>query len=223
MRNDLLGAPSHPSRPSHRVIEPHVLYFGTPVVLLSTVNPDGSANLAPVSSAWALDRTVVLGLGGEGWTVRNLAARPELVVNVPGPGLWREVERLGATTGCPDRPARPDGTGGSDGTGWPVFVRDKFGHAGLTALPSDTVVPPRVAECPLQLEAEVVDLRADVTGEFRVVQARVRRVHAAESVTVPGTDYVEPAAWSPLVYNFRHYFGLGPELGHSARSRTPRP
>lgn len=46
-------------------IEPSILYFGTPVVLLSTENPDGSSNLAPISSAWALDRTVVLGLGRE--------------------------------------------------------------------------------------------------------------------------------------------------------------
>ncbi|RKE22788.1 flavin reductase family protein [Streptomyces sp. TLI_171] len=198
MRNDLLP---------HRVIEPQILYFGTPVVLLSTVNPDGTPNLAPISSAWALDRTVVLGLGAAGRTVQNLAARPELVVNVPGPGLWRQVERLGATTGRPDAAH---------------FVRDKFAHAGLTPVPADTVAAPRVAECPLQLEARVADLRPDATGEFRVVEARVLRVHAAEAVTVPGTDHVEPAAWSPLVYNFRHYFGLGPELGHSARSRTPR-
>ncbi len=194
-------------RTSHRVVEPHILYFGTPVVLLSTIAPDGEVNLAPISSAWALDRTVVLGLGPDGQTSRNLAARPELVVNVPGPGLWRQVERLGATTGRADAPH---------------FVRDKFGHAGLTAQPSELVAPPRVAECPLQLEARAADLRADATGEFLVVEVHVLRVHAADSITVPGTDYVEPAAWSPLVYNFRHYFGLGAELGHSARSRTPR-
>ncbi|MFI8933382.1 flavin reductase family protein, partial [Streptomyces sp. NPDC053474] len=38
----------------------------------------------------------------------------------------------------------------------------------------------------------------------------------------PGTDHIDPAAWSPLIYNFRHYFGLGPELGHSHRTQTPR-
>jgi len=30
-----------------------VLYFGTPVVLISSRNEDGSANLAPMSSAWS--------------------------------------------------------------------------------------------------------------------------------------------------------------------------
>jgi hypothetical protein len=35
-----------------------------------------------------------------------------------------------------------------------------------------------------------------------------------------GTQHIDPVAWSPLIYNFRHYFGLGPELGHSFRSQT---
>lgn len=39
----------------HMAIEPSILYFGTPVVLLSTENEDGSFNLAPMSSAWALE------------------------------------------------------------------------------------------------------------------------------------------------------------------------
>ena len=32
-------------------VEPAILYFGTPVVLISTVNEDGTSNLAPMSSA----------------------------------------------------------------------------------------------------------------------------------------------------------------------------
>ncbi len=36
----------------HIKSEPAILYFGTPVVLVSTVSEDGSYNLAPMSSAW---------------------------------------------------------------------------------------------------------------------------------------------------------------------------
>jgi hypothetical protein len=44
----------HPAPPlDHRTIDSKILYFGTPVVLLSTFNEDGTSNLAPVSSAWA--------------------------------------------------------------------------------------------------------------------------------------------------------------------------
>jgi len=39
-------------RMTHMTIEPSILYFGTPIALLSTLNADGSANLAPMSSAW---------------------------------------------------------------------------------------------------------------------------------------------------------------------------
>jgi flavin reductase (DIM6/NTAB) family NADH-FMN oxidoreductase RutF len=35
----------------HVTIEPSILYLGTPVVLISTLNEDGGANIAPMSSA----------------------------------------------------------------------------------------------------------------------------------------------------------------------------
>jgi flavin reductase (DIM6/NTAB) family NADH-FMN oxidoreductase RutF len=92
---------------------------------------------------------------------------------------------------------------------WGRFESAKFAAAGLRPLISETVVPPRVAECPLQLEATAVDVRRDAGGEFVLVEAAVRRVHAAEPLVVPGTQHVDPAAWRPLIYNFRHYYGLG--------------
>ena len=47
-----------------RTVEPKVLYFGTPVVLISSANPDGTTNLAPMSSAWWLGYTAMLGVFG---------------------------------------------------------------------------------------------------------------------------------------------------------------
>ena len=38
----------------HKTIEPSILYFGTPVVLISTLNEDGTSNLAPISSVFWL-------------------------------------------------------------------------------------------------------------------------------------------------------------------------
>jgi flavin reductase (DIM6/NTAB) family NADH-FMN oxidoreductase RutF len=74
----------------------------------------------------------------------------------------------------------------------------------------------------LQFEATVARSLPDVGGGFLIVEAHVLKVHADPAIVIPGTDYVEPAAWSPLIYNFRHYFGLGGELGHTYRSQTPR-
>ncbi|MEV0273740.1 flavin reductase family protein [Hamadaea sp. NPDC050747] len=194
------------------IIAPKILYFGTPVVLLSTENDDGSANLAPNSSAWALGHTLVLGLGPAGHTAYNLAKRPEVVISVPGPRQWAAVERLADLTGA-----------------WPVpdhkraayrHERDKFGAAGLTPVPSVKVRPPRVAECPLQLEAHVEAVSHNAADDFLIAQASVVAVHADPEIVVPGTDHVDPRRWSPLIYNFRHYFGLGERLGHNFRAET---
>ncbi|WP_067962588.1 flavin reductase family protein [Nocardiopsis trehalosi] len=207
----------HPAPPlDHRTIDPKILYFGTPVVLLSTLNEDGTSNLAPVSSAWALGRLLVLGLGATGQTARNLAARPELVVNLPSADLWWRVERLAPLTGrYPVPEGKPPGC---------RFAADKFAAAGLTGQGSELVAPQRVAECPLQLEARASRLRSDGSGAFVVVEADVLRVHADRDLVVPGTQHIDPARWHPLIYSFRHYFGLGPQLGHSHRSETtPRP
>jgi len=35
----------------HKTIEPTILYFGTPVALISTLNEDGSPDLAPMPSS----------------------------------------------------------------------------------------------------------------------------------------------------------------------------
>jgi flavin reductase (DIM6/NTAB) family NADH-FMN oxidoreductase RutF len=197
----------------HVTISPNILYFGTPVVLLSTENEDGTPNLAPMSSAWALGSTVVLGLAAGGQSAHNLAARPDMVINLPSADQWEAVERLAPLTGRYPVPAQK---------------RDRFRHepakfeaAGLRPLPSTRVRPPRVAECPLQLEARATNGRRDSNGQFRIVEAQVLAVHADARMVVPGTDHINPAAWNPLIYNFRHYFGLGHQLGHSFRSETP--
>ncbi|WLQ39177.1 flavin reductase family protein [Streptomyces laculatispora] len=199
---------------THIEIEPSILYFGTPVVLLSTENQDGSFNLAPISSAWALGQTVVIGLGREGQTAYNLGSRPELVISLPAPAQWPAVEKLAPLTGRNPVPStKPRGC---------RFVPDKFAAAGLTGEPSHLVRPPRVARCPIQLEAHAERIRPDVSGGFVIVEAVVRKVHADSRIVVPGTDHIDPGTWSPLIYNFRHYFGLGAELGRSYRAQTPR-
>ncbi|MGV9692589.1 flavin reductase family protein [Streptomyces sp. NPDC003444] len=199
---------------AHLTIEPSVLYFGTPVVLISTENENGSFNLAPMSSAWALGHVLVLGLGPEGQTAHNLLSRPDLVVNLPAPAQWPAVERLAPLTGRTPIPASKRGTF--------RFEPDKFAAAGLRPEPSELVRPPRAAECPIQLEARAARVQPDASGAFLIVEAHVLKVHAHRHVVVPGSQHIDPSAWSPLIYNFRHYYGLGAELGHSFRSQTPR-
>lgn len=197
----------------HLTISPNILYFGTPVVLLSTENDDGSPNLAPMSSAWALGHVVVLGLGREGQSAHNLAARPDMVINLPAAGQWEAVERLAPLTGRQPVPAHKRDRF--------TYEPAKFEASGLRPQPSQHVGPPRVADCPLQLEARATHIRLDTAGDFLIVEAQVLAVHADAGIVVPGTNHIDPVAWNPLIYSFRHYFGLGDQLGHSFRSETP--
>jgi flavin reductase (DIM6/NTAB) family NADH-FMN oxidoreductase RutF len=195
--------PAEPAR-THRVVRPPILYAGTPVVLLSSLNADGGANLAPASSYWALGQMLALGLEADGQTLANLQERPHLTVSFPSPPLWRAVERIADLTGRADIPAAKAGRY--------THHADKFAAAGLTAQPSDLVAPPRVAECLLQLEAEVRRITPGVTGEYAIAEAEVVRVHADRRIVADG-DHIDPLAWQPIVYSFRHYFGIGEPLG----------
>jgi flavin reductase (DIM6/NTAB) family NADH-FMN oxidoreductase RutF len=201
-----------------KTITPKILYFGTPVALIGSLNDDGSPNLAPMSSFWALGWTLVLGISLDTQTIVNLRERPECTVNLPSAELWQSVERLAPLTGRNPIPHDKD-------TRF-RFERDKFGAAGLTPVPSEAVNPPRVRECPAQLEAAVRaihelngDARLRSLGGAAAVEVEVLRVHVRED-KISGENHVDPRNWQPLIYNFRHYFGLGPELGKTFRSET---
>ncbi|MFE4950017.1 flavin reductase [Leifsonia sp. NPDC056665] len=203
-----------PAEPAgvHRVVRPPILYAGTPVILLSSLNADGSPNLAAASSYWALGQMLALGLETEGQTLANLQERPQVTVSFPPPPLWAAVERIAELTGRAEVPAAKAGRY--------THHADKFAAAGLTPQASDLVGPPRVAECLLQLEAEVRRITPGVTGEYAIAEAEVVRVHADRRIIADG-DHIDPLAWQPIVYSFRHYFGIGEPLG--ARGGAPAP
>ena len=195
-----------------RIVYPKILYFGTPVVLLTTLNVDGSSNITPMSSAWALGNRIILGLGEGGHGLANLQRHGECVVNVPSSELWQEVEALAPFTGANPVPEHKRGVF--------RYEKDKFAAARLTAVRSIHVLPSRIGECPLQIEAKVVDIR--LTGEsphFGIIEVEAVTIHAHEAIVL-GDSHINTSAWNPLIYNFRHYFGLGEELGKTFRAEV---
>jgi flavin reductase (DIM6/NTAB) family NADH-FMN oxidoreductase RutF len=196
----------------HLTISPSIFYVGTPVALLSTFNPDGSVNLAPMSSVWALGNSLVLGMSQGSQTAVNLARGGGLGVSYPGPDLWAHVERLAGLTGRDPVPEYKRARF--------RYVADKFAAAGLTPEDREEARPATVLECPLQLDADVLSAREDVHGHFLVVQADIIACRAAPGIVVPGTDHIDPSRWSPLIYNFRHYHGLDTEVGASFRAEV---
>lgn len=195
----------------HETINPSILYYGTPVLLLSTLNDDGSTNLSPLSSSWALGDCLVLGLGIQGKAYENLKRHPECVINLPDASMWRAVESLGRYTGTYPVPEEKRQMGYE-------FCSEKFEAAGLTAQDSHRVKPLRVAECPLQIEASVQHIRTpEHTSFMAVVEVKSLEVHAHKKL-ISGLNKIDPAKWNPLIYNFRHYYGLGERQGENFRA-----
>jgi flavin reductase (DIM6/NTAB) family NADH-FMN oxidoreductase RutF len=212
---------STPSRTQHSVIDPAILYFGTPVVLVSSTNPDGSANLAPMSSAWWLGRSCMLGFGARSQTPANLLRTGECVLSLPSVEQVAAVNRLARTTGSDPVPPHKMAMGYR-------HERDKFSVAGLTKLPSDLVAPPRVAECPVHLEAVLEGTHAlaasdaQRSGNLIAIEVRVVRVHVDRTIRMPGyTDRIDPRRWRPLIMNFCEFFGLGDVIHHSTLAEIP--
>lgn len=196
----------------HHVITPAILYMGTPVVIISTENPDGTANLAPMSSAWWLGQRCMLGLATGSQTTLNLQRTKQCVLNLPSDDIVAAVNRLAKTTGREDMSAFKQATGYR-------YVHDKFRAAGLTPMPSDLVSPPRVAECPVQMEASLVQVRgledddAERKGRLFGLEVQVLRVHAEDKVIQAGNrNRIDADQWRPLMMSFQHFYGLGKRL-----------
>ncbi|PFH19488.1 flavin reductase family protein [Burkholderia sp. JKS000303] len=201
----------------HRVTEPNILYFGTPVVLISTLNPDGTANLAPMSSAFWLGWRCMLGLAASSQTTRNLLRTGECVLNLPSSAQAHAVDRIARTTGTDPVPESKRARGY-------VYEPDKFGTAGLTETASQTVAPPRALECPVHLEAVVAathgigDDVPDLRDRIRVFEVRIQRVHVHPDLLMDGhPDRVDPDKWSPLIMSFQKFYGLAPHQVHPSR------
>jgi len=197
-------------------IEPKILYFGTPVALITTVDENKAVNIGPISSVWALGRTLLIGLETGSKTYQNLVRQQECVVNIASSGLFEKVEKIATLTG-----ANPIPDYKKDRY---QYEPDKFRAGGFTQMPSDMVMPPRIAECSLQFEAVlknmiVIDDDPVELGPIAALEVRVVKVHVDETLVVK-ENHIDPAKWDPLIYNFRHYSGLGRELGKTFKAEV---
>ena len=203
----------------HHSHEPAILYFGTPVVLISTMNEDGSVNLAPMSSIFWLGWRCMIGLAATSRTTENILRTRECVLNLPSADMAGAVNRLALTTGSTPVPD------GKAKRGY-VHCADKFSRARLSAQESDIVAAPRVRECPVQLEATLEAThqmaQADWPGGAQCFELRILRAHIEESIMMKGeTDRVDPELWRPLIMSFQKFYGLGPQLEPSILAQVP--
>lgn len=201
--------------------EPAILYFGTPVVLISTLNENGTYNLAPMSSAFWLGWRCILGLSAKSKTTQNMIRTGECVLNLPSVEEVGAVNRLARTTGSNPVPESKLLKGYR-------HESDKFGIAGLSPMASETVATPRVRECPVQLEAVVEATHGIAEDDLRqrenlvCIEVRIQRVHIEESILMDGElNRIDPDKWRPLIMSFQEFYGLGPKLQSSTLGQIP--
>lgn len=203
----------------HQISEPEILYFGTPVVLISTCNEDGSYNLAPISSIFWLGWRCVIGIAASSQTTKNLLRTKQCVLNLPSVHQVGAVNRLARTTGSNPVPASKLKKGYH-------YEPDKFGVAGFTAVKSAIVLPPRVKECPVQMEATVEAVHGLAAGDplmegkIYTMELLIKRVYLDEEILTDGKkNRVDPDKWRPLIMSFQHFYGLGKSIHESTLAK----
>jgi flavin reductase (DIM6/NTAB) family NADH-FMN oxidoreductase RutF len=157
----------------HQVHEIYKLMVGLivprPVALVSTVDKDGVPNVAPFSffnGVGSNPPTVLFcpALRSSGDkrkdTLRNVEQTGEFVINIVSDAIAAAANATAADVG-------PE--------------VDEFLIAGLTAIPSEAVRPPRVAESPAQFECKLLQIvfTGQAPGAGVVVLGEIVRVHVA--------------------------------------------
>ena len=204
-----------------KIVDPSILYFGTPVVLISTSNQDGTDNLAPISSVFWLGWRTMIGISAFSKTTENLLRERECVLNLPSVEEVGAVNRLALTTGSNPVPE------GKQQKGY-RYEPDKFGAAGLTPRRADLVKTSLAAECPVQLEAKLMAVhpiaedQAAQRGRILSLELKIVRVHVDEDILMDGyANRIDPEKWRPLIMSFQEFYGLGNKLHSSTLGGVP--
>ena len=170
------------------------LAFPTPAWVVGTYGADGKANIMTV--AWggiccSQPPCVAISLRKATETYGNIIKRQAFTVNVPSELLVKEVDHAGMVSGRDE---------------------DKFAALGLTAVKSDRVDAPYVAQFPLILECRVlhtleIGLHTQFVGEILDVKADDSVLDRAGLLDM---ERLGAIVFAPLQ---RIYFGLGKRLG----------
>ena len=154
-----------------------------PIALTTTLDPDGRVNAAPFSFFNVLgDSPPIVGLcpgdrapGVPKDTARNIRLTHEFVVNLVDETLAEKMNLCAAPL---------------------PLGESELAHAGLTAVPSSTVKPPRIAESPASLECRSWGILE--IGDNRLIIGEVLRIHVRDGVLDPATWRVDSAAYHPI-------------------------
>lgn len=158
--------------------------FPMPVLLISTFNDDGTADV--MNAAWGtmLDRDkVALNLTETHKTVQNIKSRKGFVIHIADARHIVEADYFGIVSGNKEP--------------------DKFAKSGLTFTKSELVDAPVINELPIAMECEFIEYQNDENGMG--VIGKVVRTSAEETVMKNGKvdiDLLEAIAFDPYTHGY---------------------
>ena len=169
--------------------------YPMPVFILATYNADGTPNA--MNAAWggiSEEQQITICVDSEHKTAENLLARMAFTVSMATAQQLVACDYVGLVSG--------------------KDVPDKFARAGFSAIPSEFVDAPLIAQLPMALECRVLSYD---TESCRLV-GQIVNVCAEESV-LDGDGKVDVAKLQPLTYDSMHhqYLVLGAPVGHAFR------
>lgn len=175
---------------------PNTLVYPTPVWVIGTYDQNGKANV--MTAAWAgiccsKPPCIAVSLREATYTHGSIMARKAFTVNVGVEKYAAEVDYFGLSSGR---------------------SIDKFAAAGLTAVKSDVVDAPCVAEFPLVLECRLlqiveIGLHTQFIGE--IIDVKADEEILGEN-SIPDIALLKPLIFSP---GGRRYHGVGHMIGEA--------
>lgn len=159
------------------------LVLPRPIALVTTIGPDGVVNAAPFSffNIVGVSPPLVVFCPGDREdgtpkdTARNILLSHEFVVNLVDEPIAAAMSKCSA--------ALPYGV-------------SELEYAGLTAVPSSSVKPPRIAEAPAALECR--EWGVLIIGENRLVFGLVKRVHVRDELLDPENLSIRSELYFPI-------------------------
>jgi flavin reductase (DIM6/NTAB) family NADH-FMN oxidoreductase RutF len=178
--------------------------YPTPVFVVGTYDQEGKPNV--MTAAWggiccSVPPCVAVSLRKATYSFASILARKAFTISIPSEQHVREADYFGIASGR--------------GT-------NKFAASGLTAVRSDLVDAPYVAEFPLVLECRLLHvfelgLHTEFVGE--IVDIKVEEA-ALDEKGRPDIDKIRPILFAPET---RTYFNVGHFLAHAFSIGRPTP
>jgi len=168
------------------------LLYPQPVLVIGTYNEDNSPNA--MVAAWGCvsdEHQVAIYVAASHKSMDNIKARGEFTVSMANAKNIVAIDYLGITSG--------------------KKVADKFAKSGLTAVRSENVDAPLIAELPLSLECRMISYNEDA----ELLLGEVVGVSADDSILTDGK--VDAVKLAPICYDSagHGYYAISERVGNA--------